>query len=377
MDFNNKKSNNIYKYIYKNQTFLICSLYNNVKSNFQKNIIFNNNPSDHRLDIVKKFHNKIAKYNNYILSYFNQDNYKLIVDGWYVYNPKYKYNNIYTETILNLKFNDIKKLNRILFIDLTYTCDYMNYLNNKIKNIIDTFQTFLNAKNITPNLSIIFSPKYSNILRDEINKGDNYYLKELMINKKQDFIYFSGGLDYNLIKTITYYNEQFHSLYFFFQVFYILHNQKKKGSFIISLSYIISTDYGITLIRLLKKYYEEISLVRDLDYESNYLYIVGKNFIGIDKKDKKILKDIIEFTKNKSFSFKFGENLNIYDNNLRKEHYITKNISTLILKDSFFNNIIEFNKNDIEFINIIDEYNKKIINYINKKYPNRYKTNNR
>jgi hypothetical protein len=93
--------------------------------------------------------------------------------------------------------------------------------------------------------------------------------------------------------------------------------------------------------------------------------------MGIDKKEKKLLNDIIEYTKSKKFSFKFGENLNIYDDNLRKKHYITKNISSLISK-GFFNNIIEFNKDDNEFIKIIDEYNTQIIKYIQKKYPERY-----
>ena len=370
-----KNKNKITKIIYNNQTFLICSLMNNINDIFYEKIIYNDDPQDYRLNIVKKFYNKFAKYNNYQLNYFIINNYKsLKEEGWYALNPKYKYKHIYTEAILNLKFNDIKKLNRILFIDLSYTPDYINYINNRTKSIMNTFNNFLKNKNIIPQLSIIFSPKYSGIRRDEINKGDDYFLKEVLVNKKQDFIYFSGGLDYNIIKTVTYYTEQFHYLYFFFQVYYILNCQKKNGSFIIALNYIINTDYGITLLKLLKKYYGEISLIRDLDYESNYLYIVGKNFLGINKKEKQILNNIIELVyTNKKYSFKFGENLNIYNNKLRNKNYITKNMSALIIK-GFLNNLIEFKNddNDKEFSTIIDKFNKEIIGYIQKKYPERY-----
>jgi hypothetical protein len=150
--YKNIKSNNINKVKYNNQTFLICSICYNVNDNFYKKVIFSDNPPDHRSNIVKKFYNKIGKYNSYMLNHFVAENYKFLMDGWYVFNPKYKYQNIYTEAILNLKFNDIKNLDRILFIDLTYTPDYMNYLNNRIKSIMDTFHNFLNNKNITPNI---------------------------------------------------------------------------------------------------------------------------------------------------------------------------------------------------------------------------------
>ena len=183
---------------------------------------------------------KLAKYNHYILTNYVKDKFK-IIKKWTLFNntQRYQYKEIYIEAIMNLLFHDIKKIDRILFIDLTYTCEYLHYLNLRIKNSIDRFHIFFKNKGIKPIISVIYSSKYNKIRKDETYGSDTYFFKEVSIQEKQDFIYFSGGLEYFLIKSIYYYSEQMHSLYLFFQIFYILSFQKKGGSFIIYLQYII------------------------------------------------------------------------------------------------------------------------------------------
>ena len=164
-----------------------------------------------------------------------------------------------------------------------------------------------------------------------------------------------------------------HYLYFYFQIFYILNFQKKKGSFIINLNYLIDTDVGLTLIRLLKKYYQEIFLVRDVDYEMHSLYIIGKNFLGKNKDDMKILKFLFNnLYMTNLYTFKFGEALNVHDKNLRKTHNVIKFIANFT-KNIFIHKLIKFDNKDTKFNNIIHEFNYQIIKYIEKKYPTRYK----
>jgi hypothetical protein len=363
------------KIINDNQTFLICYLNNNnkINNNFSEKMIIKEEPPEYNLESVKKFYNKYAKYNSYILNNYDKGGFKLIKKRWMLYRPVYQYKYIYIETILKTIFNDLTNLNRFLLIDITYTCEYLNYINNRAKENINKFNIFFKKNNINPLISVVYNPKYNKVRKDEIRGNDRYFFKEISLKNKQDFIYFSGGLEYFLIKSISYYTEQMHYLYFYFQVFYILNFQKKKGSFIINLNYIVDTDVGINLIRLLKKYYQEIFLVRDVDYEFHCLYIVGKNFLGTNKDDMKILKNLFNniYMKN-LYTFKFGESLNVHDKNLRKKNYVIKFIANFT-KNIFIHKLIKFDNKDTQFNDIIAEFNNQIIKYLEKKYPNRYK----
>ena len=169
------------------------------------------------------------------------------------------------------------------------------------------------------------------------------------------------------LKSISYYSEQVNYLYFFFQIFYILNFQKKNGSFIIKLDYIIDTSFGRDLLRLIKKYYKNIYLFKDVDYEGNGLYIVGKYFMGVNTNDMKILKLLFKKLYKDIYKFNFNfTGINVLNNKLREKNNVIKQIINFD-KNTFIHKLIKFDKKDLNFDKIIDNFNNKIFKYILKK----------
>lgn len=186
---------------------------------------------------------------------------------------------------------------------------------------------------------------------------------------KQNFIFFLGGLEFWNLKSISYYSEQVNYLYFFFEIFYILNFQKNNGSFIIKLDYMIDTSFGRDLLRLIKKYYKNIYLFKDVDYEENGLYIVGKYFIGVNKNDMKILKLLFKKIYKDIYKYNFNfTGINVLNNKLRQKNNVVKQILNFC-KNTFIHKLIEFDKKDLNFNKIINKFNNKIFKYILNKNP--------
>ena len=162
------------------QNIFVCELTFDKYNNFKEDLIIEKTPPDYKLDIVKKYYQKYSKFNSYSLNNFREKDFKLVKDRWLLYRPDLKYSDIYIDSILNLLLNDIKKMNKISLIDLTYTCEYFNYINNRMKNIIEKFDLFFNKRSENFILNIITSPKYNKIRKNESMGGDNYYYKEIL-----------------------------------------------------------------------------------------------------------------------------------------------------------------------------------------------------
>ena len=360
----------------KIQKFFICELTNNnttENNNFKFDLKIDEYPPDYNLNIVKKFYKKLSKYNKKMLTHYNPKLYNTIVnkfnEEWVMHRYKYKYKNIYIETILNLLFNDIKNNERFLFIDLSYDCELFTSVNNRLKYTLNNFEKIIKDRNIKILTTVIYHPLYNSVRKDYTLENNKHLYKEISIEHKQNFIFFLGGLEFWNLKSMSYYSEQVNYLYFFFQIFYILNFQKKNGSFIIKLDYIIDTSLGRDLLRLIKKYYKNIYLIKDVDYEWKGLYIVGKYFMGVNKNDMKILKLLFKKLYKDIYKFNFNFiGINILNNKLRQKNNVVKQILNFC-KDTFIHKLIKFDKKDLNFDKIIDNFNNKIFKYILKKNP--------
>ena len=88
------------------------------------------------------------------------------------------------------------------------------------------------------------------------------------------------------------------------------------------------------------------------------MYIVGKNFLGINDDDLDKLKNMALQIVTKDY--KLGENINVYDDKLRKKYYVNKHLSNKS-SNMFIHNIFKFKKNN-KFINdYINSFNKFFI----------------
>ena len=117
------------------QNIFVCELTFDKHNNFKEDLIIEKKPPDYKLNIVKKYYQKYSKFTTYSLNNFIEKDFKLVKDRWLLHRPDFKYSDIYIDSILDLLLNDIN-MNRISIIDTSYTCGYINYINNRINLII-------------------------------------------------------------------------------------------------------------------------------------------------------------------------------------------------------------------------------------------------
>jgi len=381
----------INKIDYQSQKFIICELNNTNKDTIKDTIKFDYDsiydPPDYKLKKVRDLYYKKSKYDSYTLNHYTSL-FKVSQKNWVLLQPKIINKDLYMEFILNNYFSNIKPKYKV-FINLTYTCDFMGYIKNDLEKVINDVNDFF--KNNDSIDKVIYNPRYKISGDTKISKSEDdffnpvfdthikgqqdttnsFFLKDISLNNKQDFMYLAGGLEYFHVKSLSYYTEQIHYHYFFFQIYYILTNQNKDGSFIIRLNSIIDTYLGRSLIRFIKKYYKNVYLIRDVDYSRDILYIVGKNFTGINKLDLKLLKKLFKnvyYNKRENsnkFVFIFGEELNVFSDKLREQKNVVRHFVNFV-KNIYLSKLIKFNKPDILFDKIIDKFNNSICNYILK-----------
>jgi len=383
----------------KNQKIIICELNNKNKDKIIFDYDSKYDPPDYNLKKVRDLYYKISKYDSYNLTHYS-NKFKVGKKNWILFNPTIINKNIYLEFIMNTYFKDTKPKHR-LFMDLTYSCGFIRYIEQRTGEIVNYITNFFNNNNSNSYINKIFynprykiggdtylskkseddffNPVFDTHIRGKQDTTNAFFLKDISLKNKQDFMYLTGGLEYFHAKSLSYYSEQIHYTYFFFQIYYILTNQNKNGSFIIQLNSIIDSYLGRTLLRFLKKYYTNLYLVRDVDFSSDCLYIVGKNFTGINKSDliivKKLFKTIFYNKRESSnkFVFIFGEELNVFDDELRRKKNVVR-LFTNFVKNIYLSRLIKFNNNDLIFDKIIDKFNNRICNYIMEKYSDKYNT---
>ena len=386
-----------YNNINKSQKFIICELNNINKDSIIYDYESMYDPPDYKLKKVKELYYQKSKYDSHSLNNYT-DRFKVSTKNWVLYKPISINNDLYLNFILNTYFKDDQPKYK-LFINLTYTCDFIGYIEKTVEKSVNYINNFFKNNNANNNAidKIIYSPRYKiagdtkllksdedffnpifdTYIRGKQDTTNSFFLKDISVKNKQDFIYFTGGLEYFLVKSLSYYTEQIHYIYFFFQIYYILINQSKNGSFIIRLNHIIDTHLGRSLLRFIKKYYKNIYLVRDLDFSADILYIVGKNFEGINKSDVKILKKLFKnifFNKREStdkFVFTMGEHLNVFNNKLRIKKNVVRQFVNFV-KNIYLCKLIKFKNKDLYFDKIINKFNNNICNYIFKNYPKKY-----
>lgn len=317
-------------------------------------IIYKKEPLNYNLKNIIKYYLKKAKHNNkYLIEYktFMKDN-KIKIHSKSLIK-------IYLENIYNDLFNDDMTIKNILMVDLTYSCDNNGYIIDRLKQNYDVLSNHLLKKNVLTIFTVdyMLNPRFDKTIDKLKSKSafffDNIHNKKLY-DKKYDFVFVSGNIEYFAVKSISYFSEQISSAIHFIQLYILLSTQNINGSFIFFI-YTCDTNIYRNYITLLQNYYEEIYLYKLFDIDANIMYIVGKNFLGINNNDLNKLKKMALQIITKDY--KLGENINVYDDKLRKKYYVNKHLSNKS-SNIFIHNMFKFKKNN-KFINeYIDNFNK-------------------
>jgi hypothetical protein len=270
---------------------------------------------------------------------------------------------VYMRNIMKNIFYDLDVVNNITMIDLTYSCGNNSFIINRLKDNYKQISDHFLDKSVftTFTVSYILNPRYnSNIVKDKPDY--NMFFEKINNMSKQDFMFVSGTLEYFMMKSIAYYAEQMSYGLHMLQIYILLKLQAINGSFIFFI-YTCDSEVYRKFIMLLQNYYKEIYLFKIMDIHSNVSYIIGKQFLGISDDDLQKLKIIVDdIIKDKEL----GQNLNVFDNKLRKKHNIVKylnNNSTNL----FIQNLYDFKHNNKYADKQINKFHKKII-YNNKIY---------
>ena len=238
---------------------------------------------------------------------------------------KYVFMNILTLLkILNL--NKYKRLNNCLCIDLTPTKDDNVFFSNRIKTYIDALQYYL-IKNYRNRLHT-YSVKYLSHSNFDIYNLNN--INKFIKNNFQsmDFILITGTEYYFGIKEISLFSELVNLPIFILQLYILLNCQKNNGNAIL---YFMSTYYTPSkeFLFILSQYYNKCTITKvNDDSDSNYIVLNG---FKLDHNKEVInLKDLI----NDIYKIypKLGKNINLHDDKLRNEYFITKTKNHLISK---------------------------------------------
>jgi hypothetical protein len=243
-------------------------------------------------------------------------------------------------------------------VDLTYSCDNNGYIIERLKQNYDVLSNYLLKKNVLTVFTVdyMLNPRYNKMINESKTK-QSFFFENIHNKEKYDFIFVSGNIEYFVVKSISYFSEQISSMIHFIQLYILLSTQNINGSFIFFI-YTCDTDIYRNYITLLQNYYEEIYLYKLFDIDANIMYIVGKNFLGINDDDLDKLKNMALQIVTKDY--KLGENINVYDDKLRKKYYVNKHLSNKS-SNMFIHNIFKFKKNN-KFINeYINTFNKFFI----------------
>jgi hypothetical protein len=320
---------------------------------FTNKIMYKNEPLNYNLKNIKKYYLKKAKENNKYLT-----DYKTFIKDNKIKIHSKSLIKIYLENIYNDLFNNDMTVKNILMVDLTYSCDNNGYIIERLKQNYDVLSNHLLKKNVLTIFTVdyMLNPRYNKMINESKTK-QSFFFENIHNNEKYDFIFVSGNIEYFVVKSISYFSEQISSMIHFIQLYILLSTQNINGSFIFFI-YTCDTDIYRNYITLLQNYYEEIYLYKLFDINANIMYIVGKNFLGINNDDLDKLKNMALQIVTKDY--KLGENINVYDDKLRKKYYVNKHLSNKS-SNMFIHNVFKFKKNN-KFINeYINTFNKFFI----------------
>ena len=314
-------------------------------SKFDENIIFDEIPPDYKSKNIKKYYDNIAKYNSKYLLNYKDFSKKSNINGNLI--------EIYMKSIMENIFYDLKSVDNIIMIDMTYSCGNNRFI---IKRLGDNYNEIANhflKHNVFTNFNVsyLLNPKYNKKTDDDrIDYFD--FLNNLY--KKHDFIFISGNLSYHMMKSISYYSEQMSYSLHFLQLFMLLSLQELNGSFIFFI-YTCDSEVYRKMIELLQNYYKEIYLYKIVSIHANIAYIVGKDFLGITVEDLTKIKSIVNNIKDNNL----GNDLNVFDSAIRKKHNIIKHIIPKS-KNKFIHNLFDFKNNKIskQINKQINKFNK-------------------
>lgn len=341
---------------------------------WKKDLIILKNPLDYRSLFERNYYSNISLINKkFLLSYNNDVTKKPNVALIKGFNNKpnkqiilkksmKNFTRTYIQNILNLYFGEEILFENMGIIDLRFECKNFQFIYSssyEYYSIISDY--FIQKKIFYPmNIELIYNPLYKEITKQS-NARIHYitYLEELInyYKEKKSFVIIHGTLEYFELKAISYYTEQMYSILFFSQIIYMLHILAKGGSFI-NYTYTFCTKINQDILKLLNKYFDHVILHKEKNFKGNYMYLIGKNFHEIPKKEltllKKIYQEIFQFYKNLDV---YGENLNVFDPTLRKEKNIVKFIRNF-QTNNFIHNLVQFDtpKNN----KILNDFNKKL-----------------
>ena len=248
-----------------------------------------------------------------------------------------------------IKYNfNFNKFNNIGIIDITPTYNDLEYEKFIIKRN-DNYIYAINQYFITQTNKLELNYKLHNIINKNIKKE----LKKCCI---YNFIVISGSLEYFTLKKLYNINEEILHYIFFYQKNLILKLLKHGGNFIMRYKN-TNTELSHKILYFISMFFKKISIIK-IKNNMTVQHIIGIDFIGIDKK---ILDNLLKLIlKLKKVYPKFGEEINIKDEKLRKKLDITlpwKNKYT----DVFIHELFSFNLPK-EIKTKFDLYNKKLYN---------------
>jgi hypothetical protein len=359
--------------------YFFLELNHDKKYKFKKNIIIKNFPPDYNTNKVEEYYRKIAKYNSHKLNNFNLNNFDFIERKsgvvWMLYKNKGKSNMKYSIfKLMNLIFNkdELNKIKTFTILDLSYTCGNYFWVIDQMKRIEDIFKIFFLEANITKKkINIVNNPYYD--IYQKYKKLEELNLKffsKISLKSKQDFIFIIQVLDIFKTMPISFYLEHIYSINLILHIYYILSFQKKNGSFILcnpSFDINLSRSY----LRIMKNYYEKIYLFKADTDGFGFTYLIGKNFLGISKKDLDIFNKLYNDILVKIYAHHTADSVNIFDPIIRKKNYICKHIENFNNND-FVHNIITFEEEDYDLEKKLNEFNSSTFKYILKEHGNEY-----
>ena len=193
---------------------------------------------------------------------------------------------------------------------------------------------------------------------DSLQKFQKIHLSDLNELKnipKSDFVFISGGFSYwNRLETIMISEQKCYQI-FFIQLIYLLTIHNQGGHFIMWLE---GMNHNITkeFVYIMSMFYEKIHLIK-MKGDTTVLHMVGINFLGIGKKNLKILYNICKYLSIKNRLF--GENLNIKNQELRKYYDIRREWKKGDT-DLFIHQLFKL-KMDKQFTDKINRFTKKTL----------------
>jgi hypothetical protein len=358
--------------------YFFLELEHDKKYKFKHDLIIKNYPSDYNTTKIEKYYRKIAKYNSHKLNNFNINNFEFIERKsgvvWMLYKNRRSDMTYFIIKLMNLIFNK-KELNTIksfTIIDLSYTCANYFWVLGQMERIENIFKTFFSeASSTRKKINMIHNPHYDIYKKDKrLEELNLKFFSKISQKNKQDFIFIIQVLDMFKTMPISFYLEHIYSINLILHIYYILTFQKNNGSFILcnpSFDINLSRSY----IRIMKNYYEKIYLFKPGTEAFGFTYLVGKNFLGISKKDLDIFNKLYNDILVKLYAHQTAESINIFDPQIRKKNHICKHIENFNT-NNFIHNIVNFDEDDDDLDKKLNIFNNSTYTYILKEHGNIY-----